>query len=579
MPPAPLPKNEPERLAALLGCGVLDTAADDAFDDLTRLAARLCDTPIALVSLVDEHRQWFKSRVGLDATETPRSQAFCGYTILGDRPLVITDAARDPRTADNPLVTEQPGIGFYAGVPLRLDSGHALGSLCVIDVRPRDISPRQIDDLTALGLQAARQLELHRTIRLLDDATERANAANLAKSRFLANMSHEIRTPLTAVLGYADILAEDPAVADDPPRVREALGTIRRNGHHLLALINDILEVGRIESGRLDTERVRTDPAALAAEAAADLDHAARDAGTDLRIEYETPVPDAVESDPTRLRQVLVNLLANAVKFTERGRVTLRIAYHPPAALRFTVTDTGIGMSPDQLEAVRRFEPFTQADRGTRRLYGGTGLGLSISCRIAQALGGDLRIDSQRGEGTTVVFTTAAPVMPDANTSTVPRPTPDQRGPIAAAEPAEPARPLEGARVLLADDGIDNQRLLSFHLRRAGAEVTLAANGREAIDHIEAASIPFDLLVLDMNMPVLDGYAAAAELRERRRTIPIIALTAHAMAGDREVCLAAGCDDYHTKPIDAAEFVRVCSRLARPDAREEPRRRANPNAA
>ncbi|MEM6750004.1 MAG: ATP-binding protein [Planctomycetota bacterium] len=562
MPPAPQPDNEAHRLDALRDCAVLDTAAEPAFDDLTRLASDLTGAPIALVSLVDADRQWFKSCVGLDAPQTPRDQAFCGYTILRDDTLVIPDASIDPRTADNPLVTGEPGIRFYAGVPLRLTTGEALGALCVIDTQTRDISDTQLTHLRILADQAASQLELRKRMTELEKASRESQRASQSKSMFLANMSHEIRTPMTAILGYADLILDPASNALD---FTTHVATIKRNGEHLLTIINDILDMSKIEAGRMGVEHIDTDLVQIVRDVAELMGPRAQGKGVELRVEFQKPFPEIIKTDPTRIRQVLVNLVGNAIKFTGEGAVTLRCAIDepegaPPVA-SLTIRDTGVGMSPEQVENLSRFDPFSQADESTTRKFGGTGLGLPICSKLLQMLGGSLAIDSEPGHGST--FTAAfhpgdlagvTRVDPDA-----PAANPDAGRSADAASP----EPLQGLRVLLAEDGPDNQKLIGLHLRRAGADVAIADNGLIAVNELMAASAgdtPFDLVFMDMQMPELDGYGATGQLRQLGFRLPVVALTAHAMSGDRDKCLAAGCDDYLTKPVNKAALVDACLR-------------------
>jgi PAS domain S-box-containing protein len=398
-------------------------------------------------------------------------------------------------------------------------------------------------------------------------ARDAAQAANRAKSEFLANMSHEIRTPMTAILGYAALLMEDPVLADNPPKRRECLTTMKRNGEHLLAVINDILDLSRIEADKLSVEKISVAPAAIVEEVLSAIRVKASEKKLALDTVWETPVPAAIATDPVRLRQVLVNLLGNAVKFTESGGVRLGIACEPLApgggALRFTVTDTGIGMTPEQMGRV--FNAFEQADTTMSRRFGGTGLGLRIARSLARMLGGDIAVASEPDAGSTFTLTIATgpldgvAMIDAAVISQAPAPTPAAPQEPRLPHPAAPS--LAGLRVLLAEDGPDNQRLIAFHLRKAGAQVAVADNGLLAVRALCAggeetgeltAPTPFDLILMDMQMPAMDGYTAVAALRAKGCTLPIIALTAHAMTGDKEKCLAAGCDDYASKPIDKA---------------------------
>ncbi|MCC5862014.1 MAG: response regulator [Gammaproteobacteria bacterium] len=797
-----LPDNEVRRQQALERLRILDTGPEERFDRLTRLASAVFDMPIALVSLVDRERQWFKSSQGLDVRETPRNVSFCGHTILEERCLVVEDATVDPRFADNPLVTGAPDIRFYAGWPITAPGGGRIGTLCVIDRQARKFGARELalleqlavmvehelsgwdrdllyqdildaapdavfmigaegveagrilwanalahtmhgappgslvgqpiaalnDPDTAervpervarllagdivrftgrhrhadgtlfpvevcarrvmfegrpvilgfdrdISVQAQQQASLARAeqrlslamegariglwdadldtrevycsetyftlrgeqprpggvavsyaydschpedlpqlrrdaeqvirhgadrfvnerrtrtaggwlwirdistvverradgsprrligvnidIQAMREAMEQAAAASQAKSEFLANMSHEIRTPMTAILGYTELLGGDDAL-DEPGDIRAAIGTIQRNARHLLAVINDILDMSKIEAGCMHVECIDTEPLGILADLVSLMAPAARERGLELRLVQESPIPALIRSDPTRLRQVVLNLLSNAVKFTEQGGVRVEVAHDPVSQrLRIRVVDTGIGMTSEQCERISRFEVFTQGDASMARRFGGTGLGLRISSALADMLGGGLELISTPAAGTTVILELptgaidGVPLLaPGAAASRLQAATP------ASTVPGLVSDVLAGTRILLAEDGLDNQRLVSFHLRRAGAEVLLAENGCEVLDLFEAGELAdVALILMDMQMPALDGYEATRQLRARACRLPIIALTAHAMSGDREKCLAAGCDGYLTKPITAAGLVEAC---------------------
>jgi signal transduction histidine kinase/HPt (histidine-containing phosphotransfer) domain-containing protein len=399
-------------------------------------------------------------------------------------------------------------------------------------------------DVHTLLMAQSRLLEVaNQTIRNHADSAE---AANQAKSLFLANMSHEIRTPLTAILGFAENLLDGGGT---PEERTVATQTILRNGHHLLQLINDILDLSKIEAGRLETECLRFSPTDVAADVVAALQVRADAKQVDLKLLFDGAIPATINSDPTRFRQILINLTGNAIKFTDHGQVTIRMNVVKSASsmpcLRCAVTDTGIGMTDDQLS--RLFTPFTQADGSMARRFGGTGLGLSISRRLANILGGDITVESQLGSGSTFTVTIETGDLTGVQwlTSPAPREIPE---PVTAS----PQTRLD-LRILLAEDGPDNQLLIGSFLRKLGAEVVIADNGRKAVDLALDSLIarqPFHLILMDMQMPLLDGYAATTELRKRCWKGPILALTANAMSGDRQKCLDAGCDDFATKPID-----------------------------
>ena len=408
-------------------------------------------------------------------------------------------------------------------------------------------------------------------IQTLRESVIRAEAANQAKSEFLANMSHEIRTPMTAILGYADLIMDPASCALD---FESHVRTIQSNAGHLLTIINDILDMSKIEAGQMTIEQIETDPAQIVEEVASLMRPRAVDKGIDLRVSYDSPVPIVIQSDPTRLRQILVNLAGNAIKFTETGSVTIHADCDPSAAcMTLRVVDTGIGMCEEKREAVARFEAFTQADTSTTRQFGGTGLGLRISHTFATMLGGGIDVDSEPGEGSTFTVTIATgpldgvELRTPAGISDVAR---DERSePIAEQDGTEKTEPqrsesLGGVRILLAEDGPDNQRLIAFFLKKAGAEVTVADNGLIAAETIESATpdtMPH-VVLMDMQMPELDGYSATRRLRDGGFTPPVIALTAHAMEGDRQRCLDAGCDDYLSKPIDKAKLIETCENWA-----------------
>jgi len=419
---------------------------------------------------------------------------------------------------------------------------------------------------------AARTGQLQQTLAELIAAKQRAEEASAAKTAFLANMSHEIRTPMTAIIGYADNMLEPDQTVSDR---QDALQTIRRNAQHLLELINDILDISKIEADRMTVERVAADLPRLLGDLISLMRPRAVAKGLGFRLEVTGLVPKTIYTDPLRLRQVLINILANAVKFTERGEIRLcvRCTRQPEGSTRlyFEVHDTGIGIAPDQVDKL--FRAFTQADDSTTRRFGGTGLGLVISKRLALLLGGDVTVQSKLGQGS--IFTVCIDAGPTDETQML-----SELG--ESILPKSPLAPVKNwklaGRILLVEDGEDNQRLISMHLTKAGAEVSIAANGREGVDMAAAAqpACPFDLILMDMQMPELDGYSATSELRRRGFKQPIIALTAHALVEDREKCLAAGCSDYLSKPIEKDLLLRtIAAHLAEAAAGQKPSRRTD----
>ncbi len=398
-----------------------------------------------------------------------------------------------------------------------------------------------------------------------------ADAANQAKSAFLANMSHEIRTPMTAILGFADLLLSEEGLENAPSSRVEALWTIQRNGQYLLDLINDILDLSKIDSGKLEVEHIGCSPRDIVADVITLMQVRATDQKLELRVEYQGPVPENIQSDPTRLRQILINLVGNAIKFTKAGSVCLKVQTRNQSAenptLRVDVIDTGIGMTQKQMSNL--FQPFVQADASTTRKFGGTGLGLTISKRLAEMLEGSITIRSTAGEGST--FSVEVPTGPLTDVSMIEVAADNQNASHKVSLPKETTIQLD-CQILLAEDGPDNQRLISFILKKHGANVTVVENGQLALDAALKAreeGNPFDLILMDMQMPELDGYGATRKLREANYPGPIIALTAHAMDGAREKCCDAGCDDYASKPIDRQRLISLVAQYTSKELAEE----------
>jgi signal transduction histidine kinase/CheY-like chemotaxis protein/HPt (histidine-containing phosphotransfer) domain-containing protein len=541
MPPAPRPKKEDQRLQELLSYKILDTGIDERFDDITELARQTFKTSIAIVSLVDKNRQWFKSCIGLDAAETPRDYAFCAYTILSEEPLVIENAQKDRRTLDNPLVTGEPHIRFYAGVPLINAAGHALGSLCVIDDKPRSADKEQLDTLKRLGRLVVNQMESHKTAILLEKERKELEGSLRGKNMFFATMSHEIRTPIAAIMGLAEILSNEEY--DSPFDSKQAARMVLSNSQYLLEVINNILDIAKAETGNLEIENTNCSLFEVVDDVDSIVALKAREKDLHFSIDFDYPLPNVISSDPTRLKQVLVNLVNNSIKFTDTGSVKMSVRFDASRSLLlFAVSDTGIGMTEEEQEQL--FKPFQQANTSITRRFGGTGLGLSISKEIVENFGGKIQVESATNIGTTFQF--SIPLPCESSLELV------ESNPLRRKPTTDYSQRFSG-KVLVVEDEPVNQRLIAHLLKKAGFEVETASSGEIGVE--KASSGNFDLILMDMHLPGIDGLAATRQLKEKNIQTPIVALTASSNRDSINALLDAGCEEYVPKPFQRGELL------------------------
>ena len=514
-----------------------------------RLKSHIDNSPLAVVEFDSQFRIIFWSRraeemFGWNAGET------VGRAINELRWVHEDDVERMARLSTDMLAGRQPS-SVHVNRSYRKDGSVIIcewynsalrnpeGELVSVLSNVQDITGRKQDEEALLK------------------AKEQAEAANIAKSQFLANMSHEIRTPMNAIVGMTELVLEENLDL----RHREYLDIVKTSSMHLLGLISDILDISKIEAGKVELERNPFLLRSSLEETIRTQSQRAREKGLELIYQVRAEVPDALVGDISRLRQILLNLIGNAIKFTEKGNIEVKVwlveMTKEEAILRVSVTDSGIGISPEKMAQI--FEPFSQADASTTRRYGGTGLGLSISRQLAEMMGGEIWVDSQPGQGSTFVFTARLGIEQGEPGREAPQ----------EAENHTSAPPEKGdttvLRVLLAEDNLVNQKLATILLQKRGHQVTVAHNGREALEAMDRDR--FDLILMDVEMPEMDGVEATALVRKREQDqggrIPIIALTAHALKGYRERLLAAGMDDYLTKPLEPTKLYEIVESWAR----------------
>lgn len=536
MEAAPLPDNEDERLAELLSYDVLDTEAEQLFDDLTTLTSQICDTPIALISLIDPDRQWFKSRVGLDAEETSREIAFCSHAILQDDVFEIPNASLDPRFHDNPLVTGAPDIRFYAGAPLVSPSGHAIGTLCTIDRKPRKLTESQKTSLQTLSKSVVAHLELKRKNRELERTSQ-------FRSDFLSYVSHEIRTPLNAINTFSRLLEGEAQKLKLPESFTTPLSHVTQSGERLLEIVNSVLDIKQIEAGKM-----RVMPRAVSTHDF--FTHLfsltkirAEDGGIIFTSTIDSSVPDTLFFDDTKFGQVSLNLLSNAIKFTNPGKSVNAQVKYKNDKLIFNVIDQGIGISEEDQK--RLFTPFERMENAHQ--ISGTGLGLNISKRLIELMDGTIKVSSKVNEGTRISVTLPSDVL-TANE-------------FANAQPQSFVAQInidKSAKVLVVEDHYINQVVIQTLFEKLGVAHAIVSTGEEGVKYVNAN--PVDLVLMDLNLPGIQGDEATAQIKSINPELPVIAVTADAITKPASL-YEKGLDDVLTKPVDSNELVRVLNQF------------------
>ncbi|TGK44633.1 hybrid sensor histidine kinase/response regulator [Leptospira andrefontaineae] len=537
---APLPENEEERVQALKRYRILDTPPEEKYDGIIKAASLICGAPMALVSLIDSERQWFKARLGIKDQQTPRRESFCQFALYENKTLIVEDAHLDPRFKQNPFVVNDPNIRFYAGAPLRTPDGYVLGTLCVLDTQPKKLSEAEIQALEALANSVVSFMELDAKSQSLIQLQAVALELQKAKEQFFINMNHELRTPVHGILGMVDLLHQ----TSNSELQKEYLESLTESSEQLIRLINDVIDFSKAESGSLHFSFKEFDLISLLERYAEEASDKAFKKG----LAFKTIFPPArenidVKSDSIRVRQILSNLVSNALKFTEKGGVTVELDLEKESeteiTLSLSVKDTGIGIEAHRIPTL--FEAFSQTDISISRKYGGTGLGLSICKRICEALDWNISVESEVGKGSKFILEMT---LPKANLSE-------------KAQIAESKNRIhfdfsahKDLKILIAEDNPVNQRLIQKMLEKLGLTSSVVSNGIDALAYWEENEV--DLLLLDIQMPELSGLEVARILKKKpsTRKVPwIIAVTAHDSTEDRRACAEAGMDDYLGKPF------------------------------
>ena len=547
------PENENSRLRSLRSYGILDADFEQQFEGFVKMAAAVCEVPIAYISLIDGDNIILKAKLGIAETSFKRSESFSELTLSENDIFEVENASKNKLLNKITLPNTLKNILFYAGTPIINKSGYTLGTLCIMDVQERKLSSNAKQVLKLLAEQVmiifdARKREIQfevekkisrRMEHKLMLAKVTSDEANRVQEIFFANMSHEIRTPLNGVIGMTNLLSNTSLSAEQ----RDYVNTIKESSANLLVIINDILDISKIKMGKIVFEDVNFNLDTLVKNSINPLQFIAKEKGVILKASIDNDIPPYLCFDTVRLNQILTNLLSNAIKFTHTGKIDLIInlqeQYATDNTLEFIVKDTGIGIPKDKLNSI--FESFTQASDDTTRKYGGTGLGLSIVKQLIELQGGNIKVKSEMGLGTTFTFYLSIKTGINQN-----------KGNTAIEEKLD----LKGIKILVAEDNLVNQKVIQLTLTKWNAGVTIVNDGNEAIEKLNRGL--FDIVLMDLQMPILNGFEATKRIRlsteKQYCAIPIIAMTASALSGEKEKCIANGMNDYVSKPFEPIEL-------------------------
>jgi signal transduction histidine kinase len=532
---APPTEDEATRLKTLYDYDVLDTEAEKILDDLTQLAAQTCNTPITLISLIDSNRQWFKSKVGLDAQETSRDIAFCAHAIHQKGIFEVEDTLQDKRFFDNPLVTSAPNIRFYAGTPLVSPDGYAIGTLCVIDDKPNKLTHEQRQALEVLGRSVISQLELRKKIKELKQANEH-------KTEFLSNMSHELRTPLNAIIGFSHLILDDIKHHKLPAKFSEYIGHIDYSGRRLLSVVNSVIDLNKIEAGMMQVQIERVCLREYIKDLEGMLAITANAKDVEFSVYISDHLPAYLAIDQGKVSQIITNLVHNAIKFTDSGKWVKVEILHNDKKLVITVADQGEGIS--SIDQTKLFSKFQQV--GQAKSSEGSGLGLSITRGLIEILGGTIEVLSTLGSGS--IFKVMLPQLSDTE----------------ALQQATISKPLKAnfdlnSKILLVEDNEINQAVMLAIFESLDLRIAIAGTGEEAVDMVNNSH--FDLIFMDIHLPGIDGRQASEQIKRVHPDTPIIALSADTFNQHNVEYNDKVWEQYMCKPIEKEKLVQALNRF------------------
>lgn len=523
---ADLPINEKERLTTLFSYGILDTEHEKVFDNLTILASEICECPIAMISLVDANRQWFKSRIGINIDCTTRDVALCAHAILQDEIFEICDTLLDERFADNPLVTTSPQIRFYAGAPLKSSSGLNIGTICVASDRPKSLNSNQKRALDTLASSVMSQLELKlQNTKLI--------LANSYKQSFLSNVSHEVRTPLNAIIGLSDLMSKNSELAIQFPAVASNMSKIDYSGKQMLKTINALLEIGKIDAGVLDLEITQSNISDYIKFIVNNLMLKANEKSIKFDVQLANDIPLTVKIDEAKFGCILSNIINNAIKFSHANSTVVISASILRDTLLLKVTDTGIGIHSEKIPYL--FNQFAQITK--QQGSESAGLGLSITKGLVELMSGHIDVQSELHVGTTITISLPFETVDICQTSN--KSTNYQIHNIP-----------ENLNVLVVEDNKVNQAVIAALLNAIPVQFTIVGTGEEGVTL--GSNNDFDLILMDIHLPGINGIEATRRLRAKNVQTPIFALTADVYRSNREKALF---DSFLTKPIALDQLV------------------------